>query len=303
MTDKLDKKASRRFFLQGLGSLSALALLHCAASSDTADDASSGSGTNGSTDTDTDTTTTTDGGTFSSDGAVSVSTMAVGSGAFLDGKDYGNPFTSDAAGTSCTVYKSATKGPCHSNTYQRKDVSDGLTGLPTRIELLVVDSSCNPVADAIVEIWYASPAGTYSKAAEAIDNEADYNGSLSDLNVGFCTGNNAEAAASNWLRGFQKTDATGRVVLDGIFPGWYSGRAPHIHFVITASGHSTLTSQVLFDETLTTAIYTQHSAYKSRGDKDTTNARDNIGLGDAAAMSYAQQSDGALVVWKKITVA
>jgi protocatechuate 3,4-dioxygenase beta subunit len=38
-------------------------------------------------------------------------------------------------------------------------------------------ASCKPVPNAIVEIWYASPAGTYSRAAEAIDTGSDYVGS------------------------------------------------------------------------------------------------------------------------------
>ena len=90
------------------------------------------------------------------------------------------------------------------------------------------------------------------------------------------------------------------------FPGWYSGRTPHVHFVVTASGHSTSTSQLVFDETLTTAVYTKHGSYSAHGDKDTSNAKDMVlsqGLPVATAlMSYAQQSDGSLVCWKEITV-
>lgn len=229
--------------------------------------------------------------------------FAIGSGAFLSGKDYGNPFTGGASG--CSAYGGSTEGPCHSNTYERKDISDGLVGLPTRFEFLVVDTACAPVANAIVEIWYASPAGTYSKAAES-DTSSTYHGSLSDLNVGFCTGNDSVAVASKWLRGWQTTDADGRVTIDGVFPGWYSSRTPHVHFIVTVNGQQKVTSQMLFDESLTTQIYTTHTSYSSRGDKDTTNAKDNIvtgGLSLAAALtSYAKQSDGALLVWKQIAI-
>ena len=299
------KQPSRRLFLQGLGSFGALALLHCTASTGgTSSDADGGTGTDGGA-TGTDGSTTASDAAIQGDSSVNAGALAVGSGAFLTGKDYGNPFAS-GIGATCTAYKSATKGPCHSNTYNRKDVSDGLVGLPTRFELLVVDSSCNPVAGAIVEIWYASPAGTYSKAAEAIDNGNGYSGSLSDLNVGFCTGNDAEAVASNWLRGFQTSDANGRVTIDGIFPGWYASRTTHVHFVVTANGHTSVTSQLAFDETLTTAVYTKHGSYSARGDKDTTNAKDNVfgslSTGEAM-MPFAQQEDGAVVCWKAITVA
>lgn len=251
----------------------------------------------------------TGGGTgFSGDAGVVTSAFAVGSGAFLSGKDYGDPFTM-GLGSTCQAYPSSTEGPCHSNTFLRQDVSDGLIGLPTRFELLVVDSACDPVPGAIVEIWYASPAGTYSKAAEAIDAGTGYGGSLSDLNVGFCTGNDSTALASNWLRGYQIADANGRVTIDGIFPGWYSSRTTHVHFIITANGQSYVTSQLFFNETLTTAVYTGHGSYSSRGNKDTSNANDMViqqaglssNLADAT-MAYAQQSDGAMVCWKAIAI-
>lgn len=136
-------------------------------------------GANGSTDT---SSVDGDAGSTGLNGSISAGSFAVGSGAYLTSKDYGNPFQS-GVGAVCSVYKNSTKGPCHSNTYLRKDITDGLVGLPTRFEFVIVDSACNPVPNAFVEIWYASPAGTYSQAAEAIDSGVGYNGSLSDLNA------------------------------------------------------------------------------------------------------------------------
>lgn len=284
---------SRRGILKAFGGMGALALIGCGAAGMESEESGSGG----------------DGGTGSGgDGGTSVidaSGFALGSGAFLTNKDYGNPFAS-GAGSVCKAYKESTKGPCHSNTYLRKDVTDGLVGLPTRFEFLVVDSSCTPVPNAIVEIWYASPAGAYSKAAEAIDSGVGYGGSASDLNVGFCTGNQAEALASKWLRGFQVAGSDGRLTIDGIFPGWYSGRTTHVHFIVTANGRSSITSQLFFDEALNSSVYTQHGSYKSRGNKDTTNAGDNVARGltlSEVLMTVTQQSDGALVASKTLTLA
>lgn len=304
--------SSRRKALQiigGLSGLGVLTLVGCGSSSSTnaangTDDNSSGDDdTNGTSDS---SSSSVDGSsdTFS-DSGLNPTAFAVGSGALIANAAYGDPFSSDTSGTSCPVYPTATKGPCHSNTYLRKDVSDGLIGLPTRFEFLVVDADCNPVPDAIVEIWYASPNGAYSEAAQAIDDGSGYSGSHSDLNSGFCTGNQSEALASNWLRGFQKGDANGRVTIDGIFPGWYSGRTSHVHFIITANGKTSVTSQLVFDKSLTTAVYTKHGSYSSRGDQDTPVSTDNVVSGldaDTLTMSYAQQSDGALVCWKQISI-
>ena len=212
------KASSRRSILRAIGGIGTAALFGCGGSS----------------------TSDADGGTGStSDGSSSSAGFAIGSGAFLSGKDYGNPFQS-SLGSSCAAYKDSTKGPCHSNTYLRKDVTDGLIGLPTRFEFLVVDGSCKPVPNAIVEIWYASPAGTYSKAAEVIDSGVGYGGSGADLNASFCTGNNAEALASKWLRGFQVSGADGRLTIDGIFPGWYASRTTHVHFIVKTLKDSSL---------------------------------------------------------------
>lgn len=294
-----NEASSRRGFLQGLG---ALALLHCANSTGTTTATSSSSGSGGSNSSGS--SSASDGGVGGS-GTVTAAGLATGSGAFLQGKDYGNPFAS-GIGATCTVYAGSTKGPCHSNTYDRRDVSDGLVGVPTRFEFLVVDAACNPVPNAIVEVWYASPAGAYSRAAQEIDGGNSYRGSAADLNVAFCTGNDADALASNWLRGFQTSDANGRVTIDGIFPGWYPGRTAHVHFTVTANGKTSVTSQVAFDEDLTTAIYTKHPSYASRGDQDTKPATDNVfarGVSAAeATMSFAQQEDGAVVCWKAIAV-
>lgn len=290
------RTSSRRDILKAFGGFGAFVLIGCgsASTSDIADGSSSPDGSTGSP--------SPDGG--DGGGTVDASGFAIGSGAFLMSKDYGNPFQG-SVGASCSAYKSSTKGPCHSNTYLRKDITDGLVGLPTRFEFQVVDSSCNPVQNAIVEIWYASPAGAYSKAAEYIDSGVGYNGAGSDLNVSFCTGNDAEALASKWLRGFQVGGADGRVTIDGIFPGWYAGRTSHVHFIVSANGRSSVTSQLFFEESLNTAVYTKHGSYKARGDKDTTNARDNVASGltlSEVTMTVSQQSDGSLVASKRITV-
>ncbi len=60
-----------------------------------------------------------------------------------------------------------------------------------------------------------------------------------------------------------------------IYPGWYSGRAVHIHFKVRPDG-SEFTSQLFFDDTLSTQVFGQ-APYASRGtEPDTPNSADNI---------------------------
>ena len=82
-----------------------------------------------------------------------------------------------------------------------------------------------------------------------------------------------------FLRGYQVSDADGMVRFTTIYPGWYRGRAVHIHFKIrgdAGSGQSyEFTSQFFFDEALTDRVFAR-APYASRVRRDTTNADDGI---------------------------
>src|SRR5438046_1835525 len=80
-------------------------------------------------------------------------------------------------------------------------------------------------------------------------------------------------------RGYQVTDADGRVQFQTIYPGWYRGRTIHIHYRIRAfsGGAQTyeFTSQLFCDDSATNVVVAK-SPYDSRGTRDTTNSNDNI---------------------------
>ena len=64
-----------------------------------------------------------------------------------------------------------------------------------------------------------------------------------------------------------------------VYPGWYSGRAVHVHFKLRLFAGSTttyeFTSQFFFDEGLTDAVHAV-SPYASRGTRNTRNTTDGI---------------------------
>ena len=66
-----------------------------------------------------------------------------------------------------------------------------------------------------------------------------------------------------------------------IYPGWYPGRAVHIHLRVHVDGTTTLTSQLFFDDAYTETVQAEE-AYASNGLPDTTNATDGI-AGDPTA--------------------
>ena len=75
------------------------------------------------------------------------------------------------------------------------------------------------------------------------------------------------------------TDANGVAAFTTLYPGWYSGRAVHVHFKLRLFAGTTktyeFTSQFFFDETLTGTVHAL-SPYSSKGRRDTINSRDGI---------------------------
>jgi protocatechuate 3,4-dioxygenase beta subunit len=104
---------------------------------------------------------------------------------------------------------------------------------------------CAPLAGAQVDVWHCDALGAY-----ALDGR-------------------------KFLRGYQRTDATGRVHFHTIFPGWYSGRTVHIHFKIRAPGNREFASQLYFDDALTDDIHAT-APYAARGQRTRRNRDDGI---------------------------
>jgi protocatechuate 3,4-dioxygenase beta subunit len=118
--------------------------------------------------------------------------------------------------------------------------------------------------------------------------------------VGVYSGVRGPGAGSNpnddALRGTQATGKTGVVRFTTIYPGWYRGRAVHVHFKIrtkAAGQASEYTSQLLFPEALTDKVHAQ-APYASHGRRDTLNARDGIyrGGGDQLLLDPKPASAG-----------
>ena len=121
----------------------------------------------------------------------------------------------------------------------------------------VGNNSCTPLEGAQVDIWHCDEQGQYSGVSDR----------------GF------ETTGQDFLRGYQVTNASGDVQFQTIYPGWYSGRAVHIHFTIRARGADgadyQFTSQFFFDEALTDQVHVLEP-YASKGQRNTLNSTDNI---------------------------
>jgi protocatechuate 3,4-dioxygenase beta subunit len=67
-----------------------------------------------------------------------------------------------------------------------------------------------------------------------------------------------------FLRGTQLTGADGQVRFATIYPGWYPGRTPHIHFKVLLDAASLVTGQLYFPDDLSARIYAGRSPYNER---------------------------------------
>jgi protocatechuate 3,4-dioxygenase beta subunit len=151
----------------------------------------------------------------------------------------------------------------------RRDVTEGKPGVPLTLELNVADSTtCSPIPDAAVEIWHADAGGNYS-------------------------GFNATADNTTFLRGVQIADANGDVTFDTLYPGWYEGRATHIHLMVHVGGDVVHTGQLFFDEQINDAVYAR-SPYANRSGTRMTNDQDGIYAngGVQSMLQLAEEGDG-----------
>jgi protocatechuate 3,4-dioxygenase beta subunit len=170
--------------------------------------------------------------------------------------------TTTAASSSpdCVLTPELTEGPYYLDLDRvRSDIAEGKDGLPFDLRVLVVDAeACEPIKDAAVDIWHCDAGGAYS---------------------------GVEGDSGTFLRGIQMTDADGAAQFRTIFPGWYQGRAVHIHLKVHLGGVDTFTGQLFFDDATLDAVYAREP-YVARGDADTSNDVDGI---------FAQ-SEGATIV-------
>jgi protocatechuate 3,4-dioxygenase beta subunit len=179
--------------------------------------------------------------------------------------------TTTSASSGCVVTPTETEGPYPyvggeaTNPLNRVDVTGGQTGVPLSITFLVVNTNdnCNVVSDARVDIWHCNKDGYYSGYA----NQPGLLGSKSYV-------------GETWLRGYELSDSNGAAKFTTIYPGWYGGRATHIHIEVYVNSVMKKTSQVTFLETISDVVHVS-TLYAAHGVNPVRNANDSV-FGDSA---------------------
>jgi protocatechuate 3,4-dioxygenase beta subunit len=129
----------------------------------------------------------------------------------------------------------------------RTEIAEGRPGVPLRVDLRVVDgATCKASERTRVDIWHADAVGIYSGYEGQGDKQ--------DLST----------VGQKFLRGTQFTDSKGAVSFKTIYPGWYEGRATHIHFKVLLKDRNVLTGQMYFPDAVNEFIYANVPAYADR---------------------------------------
>jgi protocatechuate 3,4-dioxygenase beta subunit len=188
----------------------------------------------------------------------------------------------------CVLTPEVTQGPYYIDYARiRRDIRAGREGTRLDLRLTVLDAtSCRPLAGAAVDVWHADAGGIYSgfEAASA--------GQGPPIAAG--GGTSIPTDSHRFLRGTQLTDPRGDVAFVTIYPGWYTGRAVHIHMKVHRGGSVVHVGQLFFTDTLTDSVY-RAEPYAARGSRDTRNASDSIFTqagGPAAILAVTKLGSG-----------
>jgi protocatechuate 3,4-dioxygenase beta subunit len=226
------------------------------------------------------------------------------------------------ADPACTLFTEQEEGPYYvDDETLRSNVTEGKLGVPIQLAVMLVDSrTCKPLSDAALDIWHCDATGVYS-GFTAMNPDGppgggpggpggpgrrgpggpggpppDFAGGPggpppgSFGRGGFGPGGpggrgERKIDPTRFLRGVQLTDAKGRAEFSTIYPGWYSGRAIHIHVKAHvggsaaakySGGHVAHTGQFFFPEDLTERVARLEPYAKRLAVHRTTQEEDDI---------------------------
>jgi protocatechuate 3,4-dioxygenase beta subunit len=148
----------------------------------------------------------------------------------------------------CTRTAEETEGPFYFEVDRvRSDIREGRPGAELRLGVRVrdLDAGCEPVRNAVVDVWHCDATGSYSEPGET------------------------------FLRGLQVTDSQGAVEFTTLYPGWYPGRTVHIHAKVHVDKQTVLTTQFYFADDFTDRVFSREP-YSSDTGRDAFNDSDSL---------------------------
>lgn len=243
------------------------------------------------------------------------------------------PHETTIRNTTCVTAPEVTEGPYYlNNDLVRQDLREDQGGILLELDIGVIDTStCQPLPNALVELWNCNATGQYSGFSTTTTSSGGTGGGMSmsgaapsgGTGSSMSTGGNGAAPSGgggdgtggvssgmtdsyNFLRGGWQTNENGIVTFKTIFPGFYTGRTIHMHTMvhqnITYNSNGTYTSrsgslvhvgQMFFEETLADQIMAL-SPYSETTMIRTRNAADSI-LAQENSAGYSAYVDASAI--------
>ena len=199
-----------------------------------------------------------------------------GTGGSMTPSDFIPVMFADAGSCALTPTDPAGEGPffihedevMNDDSLRRVDMRGGKPGVELQLNLRVLDmdGKCmTPISGVDVYVWHTDALGLYSGFANQNPDQT-YTGGI-------------ERTVENmdrFCRGIQTTDKDGIVRFRTVYPGWYNGRAIHIHFVALRPGsgpmtmsyrsaqYMVFTTQMYFAEQFSRMIHENNAPYMQR---------------------------------------
>lgn len=144
----------------------------------------------------------------------------------------------------------------------RSDITGGAEGAPLEVNIDVQrERDCATLADARFDLWHADAIGLYSGYGRQPGTGEP----------------SASVVDATFLRGTQFTDTSGRVVFRTVYPSWYRGRTPHLHFKVFLGGDEVVAGQLFLPDEINAEVFSTFEPYRSRADRrETFNSNDRF---------------------------
>ncbi|MBN1240640.1 MAG: protocatechuate dioxygenase [Gammaproteobacteria bacterium] len=188
-------------------------------------------------------------------GAVDRRRLIAGFAAGAAGALVSRPLLAQAPGR-CVLTPDSGEGPFYFDPdLVRVDITEGVPGAPLELSMQVVRASdCATLDGARVDVWHADAIGLYSGyRRQPGTGEPSYS-----------------VEGRTFLRGTQFTDAGGNVRFRTIYPSWYGGRTPHVHFKIFLGGDEAVASQLFFPDEFNSEVFERYAPYNERAERRRT---------------------------------
>lgn len=134
--------------------------------------------------------------------------------------------------STCVLAPEVTEGPYYHSAGHlvRSNMAEWQLGVLFMMNVGVIDiETCEPVPDVLVDLWHANATGYYAGHPNPRPDLVNEQPATEGARRGLLSAYPRTGFEETWLRGALPTDRNGVAEFTSVFPGYYQGRATHVH--------------------------------------------------------------------------